>query len=547
MQAELSTGQSGTVAATGKLKRQLGLLDLTFLGLGAIIGSGWLFASQGGAKLAGPSAWIAWVIGAIAVGLIGLVYAELGGMLPRAGGIIRYPDYSHGSVVGYLMGFAALIAYSSVAGIEAEAMRGYAQTWWHALGTTTGGITVLGWFVQFALLVIFFLINYWSVNVFGKVNSVVTAIKFIVPLLTIIVFFTQFHASNFSSQGFAPGGFTGIESAVSTAGIIFAFLGFRQAVDFAGEAKNPNRTVPLAIILAIALAAVIYILLQIVFIGAVPASAISHGWSALNYKSPFANVAAALGLGWLANLLFADAVLSPSGTGNIYLSSTARVIFAWSRNGTLFKVFGRIKPGVTVPRPALWLTFILAVFWTLPFPTWGQLVGVVSSATVMTYIIGPISAAALRRSAADLRRPFRLGGMEVIAPLAFIVASLIIYWTGWATDSWLIGVQIAMFIIYLVIQAVNKNAFPTDVVSAGQALKSSAWLIVYYVLMLLLSKFGSTSFGGTGVLKTPIDQIVVMLVALVCYFWGVASRLPKPTITHEETEESHEGMELSTY
>jgi amino acid transporter len=537
------TQKGDSVQHTGKFQRKLGLLDLTFLGLGAIIGSGWLFASQSGAQLAGPSAWIAWVIGAVAVGLIGLVYAELGGALPRAGGIIRYPDYSHGPIVGYLMGFAALIAYSSVASIEAEAMRGYAQTWWHALGTSTGNVTVLGWFVQLVLLFIFLMINYWSVNVFGKVNSVVTAVKFIVPVLTVVVFFTHFHGSNFTSHGFAPGGFTGIESAVSTAGIVFAFLGFRQAVDFAGEAKNPNRTVPIAILTAIGLAAVLYILLQVCFIGAVPSSDLSAGWSALNFKSPFANLAGALGLAWMANLLFADAVLSPSGTGNIYLSSTARVIFAWARNGTFFSKFGNLSPGSTVPRAALILTFFLSVFWTLPFPTWGKLVGVVSSATVMTYIIGPISAAALRRSAPQVKRPFRLRGMGVIAPIAFIVASLIIYWTGWAIDSWLIGVQLLVFIIYLVIQAVNKNAFPQGIPFA-QALKSSIWLVVYYIIMLLVSKFGATAFGGSGLLKTPVDQIIVAVISLIAYYWGVAVALPTANITEEEVEDN---TGLATY
>ncbi len=527
------TGSVNTGASTGKLKRQLGLLDLTFLGLGAIIGSGWLFASQNGANLAGPSAWIAWVIGAIAVGLIGLVYAELGSALPRAGGIIRYPDYSHGPIVGFLMGFAALIAYSSVAGIEAEAMRGYAQTWWPALGTSTGGITVVGWFVQFILLALFFLINYWSVNLFGKVNSVVTSIKFIVPVLTIIVMFTQIKAVNFTSHGFAPGGFTGIEQAISTAGIIFAFLGFRQAVDFAGEAKNPQRTVPLAIILAISLGAILYILLQVSFVGAVPAANLHGGWAGVTFKSPFANLAGALGLAWLANLLFADAVLSPSGTGNIYLSSTARCVLAWARNGTFFKVFGKINLETGIPRPALWLSFILAVFWTLPFPTWGKLVGVVSSATVMTYIIGPISAAALRKTAPDIRRPFRLGGINIIAPLAFIIASLIIYWTGWAIDSWLIGLQVIMFVVYLVI----SRSMPTSKVPLGQQVKSAIWLVVYYVAMLLISYLGDKTFGGIGALKTPVDQILIIVVALVCFFWGTHSALPQPTIEREESEE----------
>ncbi len=529
------------MAQQGKLRKSLNLADLTFLGLGAIVGSGWLFASQGGANLAGPSAWIAWVIGAVAVMLIGLVYAELGGALPRSGGIIRYPDYSHGPLVGYLMGFAALVAYSSVAGIEAEAVRGYAASYWHALGTAKH-TSALGWFIQLILLTLFFLINYWSVNVFGKVNSVVTAIKFVVPALTIIIMLSQFKGVNFSSHGFAPGGFTGIESAVSTAGIVFAFLGFRQAVDFAGEAKNPQKTVPLAIILAISLGAVLYVLLQVAFVGAVPNSQLGQGWAKVNFTAPFADLAKLLGFIWLAVLLQTDALISPSGTGNIYLSSTARVLYAWSKNGTFFKKIGTIDARTGVPRAALWLAYVLAVFWTLPFPTWGKLVGVVSSATVMTYVVGPISAAAFRKTAPNMHRPFRLGGMGLIAPLAFIIASLIIYWTGWSIDSWLIGLQIVMFVLYLIL----SSKMPTDQVSLGQQVKSSSWLIVYYIVMLLVSKLGDKAFGGSGLISSPMDQIIVAVIALIAYYWGAASGVPNPTFTHDEAEDGVEAQ-MSTY
>ncbi|MDI9260646.1 APC family permease [Alicyclobacillus sendaiensis] len=523
----------------GKLRRQLSLVDLTFLGLGAIIGSGWLLGALGGATLAGPSAWIAWVIGAIAVMLIGLVYAELGGAMPRAGGIIRYPDYSHGPLVGYLMGFAALIAYSSVAGIEAEAMRQYAQHWWPALGWQTAsgsGPTLLGWFVQAALLTIFFLINYWSVNVFGKINSVWTFFKFVVPLLTVIVFFGHFHASNFTSHGFAPNGAAGIETAVATGGIIFSYLGFRQAIDFAGEARNPQRNVPISIVLAIAIAAVLYILLQIVFIGAVPSSALAGGWSKLNYTAPFAQLATALGIGWMGVILYGDAVISPSGTGNIYLSSTARVIYAWARTKTFFPLFARVSPKTGIPRPALWLSYILAIMWTLPFPTWSKLVGVVSSATVLTYIIGPISAAALRRTAKNLNRPFRLPGMGLIAPLAFIVATLIIYWSGFSIDAWLIGLQIVLWGIYVI---ALRAVVPTDTVPFAQQVKSSLWLVCFYAVLWIMSYLGDKSFGGRGLIPAPWDQIIVVVLAVGAYAWGVASALPYANYEeHEEAEEA---------
>ncbi|TCP18622.1 amino acid permease-like protein [Scopulibacillus darangshiensis] len=136
----------------GKFKKSLNLLDLTFLGIGSIIGSGWLYAAQNGANMAGAYAWISWLIGAFVIILIGMVYAELGAAMPRAGGFIRYPNYTHGTLVGYLIGFSAMLAYSSVVGIEVEAVRGYAQSWWPQLGQQDGSPTALGMTFQIALI-----------------------------------------------------------------------------------------------------------------------------------------------------------------------------------------------------------------------------------------------------------------------------------------------------------------------------------------------------------------------------------------------------------
>ncbi|CAM3713366.1 APC family permease [Alicyclobacillus pomorum] len=518
----------------GKFRKQLTLVDLTFLGLGSIIGSGWLFASAKVANTAGPAAWISWLIGAVAVILLGLVYAELGGSIPRAGGTVRYPVYSHGPLIGYLMGFASLIAFSSVAGIEVEAARQYLGGWVPGLTAdpTTGHPTVLGWFVQLAFLVIFFLLNYWSVKVFGKANTIITAFKFIVPIITVIVLLTSFHGANFSVKGFAPFGFSGIETAVSTAGIVFAFLGFQQAVGFSSEAKNPQRTVPVAIILAVLLSAGLYILLQLAFVGGIPTSDLAGGWGTVKQKFnlPFRDIALVLGFGWLAGLITFDAIVSPNGTGNIYLSATSRVIFGWARNGTFFKVFGKVDERTGVPRAALWLGFFASLFWTLPFPSWDAMVSVVSSATVLTYIVGPISAHAFRYNAPDLARPFYLKGMGIISPLAFIIASEIIYWTGWKTDSWLLGSMLVMFVLYLIF----SKSVPKGQVSLAQQVKSSWWLIVYFAIMIVLSYFGT--FEGTGAIRGPWDQIVVALISVVVYYWGVKTALPRAVFDVEHVE-----------
>lgn len=119
--------------AQGKFQRQLSLTDLTFIGLGAIFGSGWLFAASHVASIAGPAGIFSWVLGGFAVLLLGIVYCELGAALPRAGGVVRYPVFSHGPLLGYLMGFITLIAFSSLIAIEVVAARQYAAAWFPAL------------------------------------------------------------------------------------------------------------------------------------------------------------------------------------------------------------------------------------------------------------------------------------------------------------------------------------------------------------------------------------------------------------------------------
>ena len=515
-------------------KKSLNLLDLTFLGLGSIIGSGWLFAAAGAASFAGSNAWIAWLIGAVAFILIGLVYAELGSMMPRTGGFVRYPRYTHGTLVGYLIGFISMLAYSSVAGIEVEAVRGYAATWWTALGTSTAGPTALGYGFEIALLILFLLLNYWSVNVFGKINTVVTTIKFLVPLIAVIVLFTHFHPANLSVGGAKPGGISGIFEAVSLSGIAFAFLGFRQAVDFGSEARRPQRDIPLAIILSISLGTVMYLLLQFAFLGAVPAEQLAKGWASLSFvQAPYADLAKALGILWLMNLIFVDAVISPSGTGNIYLSGTTRVLFAWAKSGLFYTWFSKVDARTGIPRGALWLSLVLSIIWILPahLNFWQGLVGNVTSATVLTYMFGPISLSALRKTSPGMARPFRLKASSIFAPLAFIAASLIIFWSGWTTNLEILGITLVSIVLYFAFMDRDgvRERIKTD-------FKSGAWLIVYFIFMLVVSRLGNYQLpdGAKPIITAPWDSVVVIIGALVFYFWGVRSAMSVPEIDEDD-------------
>lgn len=512
------------------LRRELSYLDLTMASLGGIIGSGWLYGAWKGGFIAGPAATVSWVIGGIAVLLIGLVYAELGGALPEAGAIVRYPQYSHGTFVSFLMGWAALVAYSSVPPIEAEAATQYATA--YVPGLYTGGNpTAAGLIVEVILMILFFALNYFGVLIFAKTNTLWTLIKLAIPSLTVIVmFFAAFHTSNFSSVGgFAPQGSSAVLQAVPLGGIIFAYLGFRQALDMAGEAKNPQRDVPRAVITAILIGVVLYVLLQLVWIGGMPASFLGHGWAGTkpDFNSPFADLTKALGLGWLSIMLTADAVWSPTGTGNVYTASTSRVLLALTKNRYFPRIFGRIAAS-GVPVAALVATVVLGFVFLLPFPSWSSLVGIVSSATVFTYIIGPVALAVLRKTTPNLPRPFKLGGHAILGPIAFVIASLIIYWSGWAVDSVILLVILFGVILY----AYGTSTFAEDTsFYGGKFLKSGLWLVVYVIAMLILTYIGSSNFGAPHqLIAYPLDLLVVAAVSLIFYYWGVSSGIPTPEI-----------------
>jgi amino acid transporter len=523
------------MSGNGKFKKQLSLIDLTFIGLGAIFGSGWLFAASHVSAIAGPAGIFSWVLGGFAVLLLGIVYCELGAALPRAGGVIRYPVYSHGPLLGYLMGFITLIAFTSLVAIEVVASRQYAAAWFPEL-TKAGSSdpTAIGWLVQFGLLCLFFWLNYRSVKTFAKANNLISVFKFIVPLLVIGVLFAFFKPQNLTSQGFAPFGMSGIEMAVSAGGIIFAYLGLTPIISVASEVKNPQRTIPFALILSVLLSTAIYVLLQLAFVGSVPTEMLANGWAAVSKELalPYRDIALALGVGWLAYLVVADAMISPSGCGNIYMNATPRVIYGWAQTGTFFKIFTRIDEESGIPRPALWLTFGLSVFWTLPFPSWEALINVVSAALILSYAVAPVSVAALRRNAPDMPRPFRVKCMGVMGPLSFIIAALIVYWSGWSTVSWLLGLQIVMFVIYLLC----GRFVPTQHLSLGQQVRSSLWLIGFYAVTIVLSKLGS--FGGIGAISHPFDTLVVAACALGIYYWGAATGVPAHLVNLDDDEES---------
>jgi amino acid transporter len=518
------------------IRREVGTIALMFTGLGSIIGSGWLFGAWRAAQLAGPGAIYAWIIGAVVILFVALTYAELGAMFPESGGAVRYGHYSHGSLVGFVAGWAAWIAIVSVIPVEAEAsvqyMSSWPWTWAHELyvhaANGQGELTLPGLTISAALVVVYFLLNFWSVKVFADTNSAITFFKLIVPAATAVALVcTGFHWENFHigiHGGRHVGNAAAILTAVATSGIVFSYNGFQSPVNLAGEARNPGRSVPFAIFGSIALSTVVYLMLQVAFLGTVGPEHLNEGWAALEYSSPFAQLALALNLNWLALLLYADAFVSPSGTGTTYTATTARMIYAMERSATVPEVLGRVHPRFGIPRPAMWFNLLVSFIFLFFFRGWGKLAAVISVATIITYLVVPISVMVLRRTAPDLHRPLRIPGLQVLAPIAFVLATLMLFWARWPHTGEIMLLLILPLPVYFYYQ--GKFGWSHFV----RHLRAAWWLIAYLLAITALSWAGSKEFEGHDYIRYGWDQLSVAAAALIFYFWGLRSGWRTPAV-----------------
>jgi amino acid transporter len=518
------------------IRREVGAVALMFTGLGSIIGSGWLFGAWRAAQLAGPGAVYAWIIGAVIITFVAITYAELGAMFPESGGAVRYGHYSHGSLVGFVAGWAAWIAIASVIPVEAEASVQYMSSWpwgWaqrlyvHA-AHGRGELSVPGLSICAFLVVLYFLVNFWSVKVFAGTNSAITFFKLIVPAATAVtLMLSGFHAENFHvgiHGGEHVGDVAAILTAVATSGIVFSYNGFQSPVNLAGEARHPGRSIPIAIFGSLALSTVVYLMLQVAFLGAVAPDHLHEGWAALEYSSPFAQLALALNLNWLALFLYADAFVSPSGTGITYTATTARMIYGMERSGSIPRVFGRVHDRSGIPRPAMWFNLLVAFAFLFFFRGWDRLAAVISVATIITYLVAPVSVGVLRRTAPDLQRPLRIPGLNVLAPTAFVLATLMLYWARWPHTGQIMLLLILPMPVYLYYQAKSGWA------DFARHLKGAYWLIAYLAAVVALSWAGSKQFEGRGYIGYGWDQLSVAVVALAFFYWGVHSGWQTPAL-----------------
>lgn len=527
-----STSSSMVDKGGNTLRRSVGFRGLTFISLGSIIGSGWLLGADKAAKAAGPASLLSWILAAVILAVLALIHAELGTAYPVAGGTARFPAFAFGRMTGFMAGWAAWLQAVAIAPIEVEASLQYLNniSWVGKIGLVHADdtLTGAGFIAATILMLIFTFINIVGVKVLSESNSITVIWKTAIPVLTVVVLISlRFHPGNFSTGGgFAPNGAKGIFEALP-AGVVFALQGFEQAIQMGGEARDPQKDMSRAILTAMFIGAAVYILLEIAFIGSLNPADIAKNWNnpiAKGAFGPYATLASGAGAGWLAYLLYADAFVSPAGTGLVYLGTSSRLSYAMGHAGDVPKVFGKISLR-GVPLWSIGLAFIVGLACFLPFPSWQSLVGLVTSATAMMYAFAPVSLAALRNNDAERHRPYRLKGASVLAPVGFVAANLIIYWGGYDT-TWKIEVGLAIGLVIFVI---------TRIVSGTQGplcLRNAMWVWPWLIGNLLIgllgrydSNLGSDRASGAGelfIFPAWIDLLVVIVFNLVIFYYAVS-------------------------
>lgn len=507
------------------LNRRFTPLSLLMISINGMIGSAWLFAPLYAAKLAGSGAIIAWLIGGIATAIIAFTFAEVSVLFPVAGGTAQIPQLSHGTLTSFVVSWIGWLSALTMAPIEVQAILQYASTYFTSLTYLHLGVpvlTVTGMIWATLLMMAFCVINIVSYKGLVRFNFALFLFKVVVIYIVVhAIIQVKFHPQNFSGLTqtlMGTAGWQAILTAVASGGVAFAFTGFKHGVELAGETKRLTLAIPLAIIGSVFACLLLYVGLQVAFIGALEPSMLSQGWEKLSFTGdvgPFAGLAAALGLVWLVKLLYIDAVVSPSGAGLIYVTSTARILYAMSEIGYVPRWLTYLNKQ-HFPVAAILVNFVLGMFLFLPLPGWQAMVSFLVSGMVISYAMGPIALLCMRAELPHEKRYFRVPFANVFCLLAFYFCNLLSYWTGWETISKL---AIAMLIgmVFFVIAAIRGK-----ITTESLGIKTGLWVLPYLAGLILISYLGA--FGGKNIIPFGWDFAVIAVFSAIILWLAVKNR-----------------------
>jgi APA family basic amino acid/polyamine antiporter len=465
--------------ADQSLKRALGPVNLTALGIGAIIGAGiFVLTGHAAAQYAGPGIVYSFIISGIVCAFAGLCYAEFASMLPLSGSAYTYGYATLGEFVAWIIGWNLILEYLFAASTVAVGWSGYVVSflkdlhitippaftsapydhvaapglhWWNiwqlfAHGwTSTGAVLNVPAMIVVAAVTILLVIG---IKESANFNNAIVALKLAVILTFIAVGAAYINHANwhpFVPPALEPGHF-GWSGVIRAAGVIFfAYIGFDAVSTAAQEAKNPQRDMPIALLGSLGICTVLYILVSLVLTGVV-------NYTQLNVSAPIALAISTLGpsLAWLEYFIKIGAIAGLSSVILVMLLGQPRIFYTMAKDGLLPPVFCAVHPKFRTPWIAQIITGVAAMLIAGLFPI-GLLGELVSIGTLLAFAIVCAGIFVLRFTNPTLHRPFRTPVFWLVAPLG--IASCGYLMANLPADTWArlivwIAIGVVIYVVY---------------------------------------------------------------------------------------------------
>jgi APA family basic amino acid/polyamine antiporter len=447
------------------LKRQLGPIQLTLLGIGAVIGTGIFVLTAEAAQKAGPAMMLSFVIAAVVCGLAALAYAELAAMLPVSGSAYTYTYGVMGELIAWIVGWALVLEYAIGATAVCVGWSGYMNgLLMHSdmFGLVKPGALALPEFLRsgmytgggFNLLAFLIGIAVTWLLVIGtsksaRVNAVLVAIKIIALSVFILIAVPAAKSSNL--EPFLPGGWGnplggGVGVLGAAASIFFAYVGFDAVSTAAEETKNPNRNIPIGLIGALLICTVFYLLVgygAAGSIGAQPmlgangmpldpgtpammAACAGNAQALVCSNEPLAHVMRVLGFTEVGNWIGIAAIVALPSVILMMMFGQTRIFFTMSRDGLLPDALSSVHPRFFTPHVITYLTGAVVSICAALFPV-GKLADTSNAGTLLAFAMVAIGVLVLRKRQPERPRPFHTPLVWIVCPLAVLGCALL-FW-----------------------------------------------------------------------------------------------------------------------
>jgi APA family basic amino acid/polyamine antiporter len=411
-------GRMEAQAYRNQLSRSMGALDLTALGIGAIIGTGiFVLTGVASALYAGPAVVISFLISGFAAGLAALCYAELSAMVPVAGSAYTFTYAAMGEVIAWLIGWNLILEYLVAAGAVAVGWGSYFSDMLSSIGVNLpaalthspfdGGVINVP-AVVIALLVMFVVIRGSKES--AKLTKIIVAVKLLVVALFIIVGVFYVHKKNFTP--FMPFGFPGVIQGAAI--VFFAYIGFDAVSTAAEEVRNPKRDLPRGIIASLIVSTVLYILVALVVNGMLP-------YTQLNTPSPISTALLSVGIRWASAFISMGALAGLTSVLIAVMFAQTRIFFAMSRDGLLPPLFGRVHKKYDTPYVGTLIVGIIIALVGAFFPV-DLIAQMANIGTLSALAVVAIGVIILRRTQPGLERPFRVPWVPFVPALSALMS-----------------------------------------------------------------------------------------------------------------------------